>query len=289
MANHEYHDEWQSRYIDGIKSISTETWYCYCDFITDIVMAVACDPGKTSLDVGCSKGRFTGWMARLSNRVIAFDPDHSLLDFKNIWDCWWCEPQRQNTIYISTAVGDRRSVGTYHQYKDAETGVDRPGWASMSSNPYKNPMLVETNKTAMPIEMIDNLVSGPVGFMKIDVEGYDIESIRGAARVIRENRPIMVIESDKTTQVIRELNAIGYAAWPLGWPLEGPITDQGLCLLNILAVPAERSLGMMRLIKEAVNPYVRFTAQQLDTGFDYPRHVRWVSSHLRGLFNRRAA
>lgn len=260
-----------------------------------MVMVSSCDPDKISLDIGCSKGRFTGWLAKLSHRVIAIDPDHSVTNFKNHWQFWWCEPQRNKTIYMSTAVGDYQTIGTYHEYKDTSTGKDDTGRGSLLHNIADPNELILSKTTEITIEIVDNLVCQPVGFIKIDTEGYDLNIIRGARRVIRENRPIIVLEPDINLLIINELDEIGYDIWPLGWPLAGPMTDLNICRANnrrllwgdLLAIPKEKSHSIIKNIQEAVNPYICYTTTQIDTEFDYNENVHWVSNHLYNLFRKR--
>ena len=42
---------------------------------------------------------------------------------------------------------------------------------------------------------LDNLIkSKNIGFIKIDVEGHELEVINGARKLIKENKPILLIE-----------------------------------------------------------------------------------------------
>jgi hypothetical protein len=41
---------------------------------------------------------------------------------------------------------------------------------------------------------LDELVSGPVDLLKIDVEGMEMETLAGAVRLIEESRPAIYIE-----------------------------------------------------------------------------------------------
>lgn len=248
-------------------------------------MLVACDSAKVSIDVGSSRGRFTGWLGYLSNRVIAIDPNPAVLEFRNRWQFWWCDPQRHKTIYISAAVGDKQAIGTFREYKDSITDEIQPGLAGMLDTPINHKQVVLARETAVCIETIDSLVSQPVGFIKIDVEGYELHAIRGARRIIREHQPIIILETDISIPVIQELDSMGYDCWPLGWPLAGPITIQDLCLCDMLAVPKEKQSTVMPLIQAAVNPYVDYTANQFDTKFDYTSNVQWVSNHILTVFN----
>ncbi len=46
----------------------------------------------------------------------------------------------------------------------------------------------------VPTFRLDDLVDGPVGFLKMDVEGAEGRVVRGATRIIEQNRPIVTTE-----------------------------------------------------------------------------------------------
>ena len=43
-------------------------------------------------------------------------------------------------------------------------------------------------------DIIDHLAIDPVDFLKIDIEGYELQALYGASRVISEDRPILLLE-----------------------------------------------------------------------------------------------
>ena len=57
----------------------------------------------------------------------------------------------------------------------------------------------------------------PVGFIKCDVEGHELEVLRGADQVLREDRPALLVESvddrpaaGQTARVFDHLRGLGY-------------------------------------------------------------------------------
>ena len=75
----------------------------------------------------------------------------------------------------------------------------------------------------MPIESLDNLVAGglpPPDFVKIDVEGFELDVLRGMAAVVASHRPALYIEIhgadmakklENATAVVEYLWRAGYA------------------------------------------------------------------------------
>jgi FkbM family methyltransferase len=61
----------------------------------------------------------------------------------------------------------------------------------------------------VPADTLDNIVTRPVDWLKIDVEGHEIPVLRGAERILREDRPILQIEIREENQLMaRQTGAI---------------------------------------------------------------------------------
>jgi Methyltransferase FkbM domain len=65
------------------------------------------------------------------------------------------------------------------------------------------------NEPAYNVHMdtLENIILGPVDFIKIDVEGYEYFALQGAMRILRKQRPILFVEVHPV-----ELGAMGLAA-----------------------------------------------------------------------------
>jgi FkbM family methyltransferase len=72
------------------------------------------------------------------------------------------------------------------------------------------------DKVPVVIRRLDSLALPPLSIIKIDVEGYDLEVVRGAQETIRRGRPILFCEahaSPKTVKLIGLLDQWGYDAY----------------------------------------------------------------------------
>jgi len=68
-----------------------------------------------------------------------------------------------------------------------------------TGNTHINPIGAEPTKQAVTVQRLDDLAESlkltvGVAFVKIDVEGYEFEVIKGAERTLRSNQPVMVVE-----------------------------------------------------------------------------------------------
>jgi FkbM family methyltransferase len=53
--------------------------------------------------------------------------------------------------------------------------------------------ICEDGDITIDVDSIDNLVKAPATFIKMDIEGYELDAIRGASKTIKRNRPTLCI------------------------------------------------------------------------------------------------
>src|SRR5262249_33883484 len=98
----------------------------------------------------------------------------------------------------------------------------------------------------VPLVALDHLdIRRPVRFIKMDVEGAEPQVLRGAARILREDRPTILSELHpvqlerasgvSAEEFLAQLQALGYRAQTIdGAPVETPTGD---ALVSILLEP----------------------------------------------------
>jgi len=141
-----------------------------------------CRPGMTVVDVGANLGYYALLAARLvgaSGRVVALEP--------NSENC--------RLLLSSLRLGGVTNVELIPVACDAA-----PGWAYYSTHVGSNGGLVDDNDllgrpgVVVPTFRLDDVVSGPVHFLKLDVEGAEGRVVRGATKVLERDRPIVTTE-----------------------------------------------------------------------------------------------
>ena len=146
-----------------------------------------CRPGMTVVDVGANLGYFTVLASRLvgpEGRVIAV------------------EPNSDNCRLLLSSLRDQGITNVDLLPVACDTAT---GWAYYSSHVGSNGGLVEGHDllarpgVVVPTFRLDDLVTGPVGLLKLDVEGAEGRVVRGAAALIERDRPIV------TTELKREM------------------------------------------------------------------------------------
>ncbi len=142
------------------------------------------DKARLALDIGANKGVYSYLMRGLSAGVHAFEPHPKMLRFL-----------RRN-------IGDWASVhGFALSDRNGRAELRIPRWKNGYSNQGASlsTVKVEAEYFAVTVETmrLDDLGLGPVGFMKIDVEGFELAVLTGAADTIARDRPVMLIEIEE--------------------------------------------------------------------------------------------
>jgi FkbM family methyltransferase len=86
------------------------------------------------------------------------------------------------------------------------------------------------NKVPVIIRRLDSLSLPSLSIIKIDVEGYDLEVVRGAQETIQRDRPILFCEahaSPKTVELIGLMNQWDYDAYWFFAPFVSASASQG--------------------------------------------------------------
>ncbi|MGO9855762.1 MAG: FkbM family methyltransferase [Acidimicrobiales bacterium] len=156
-----------------------------------------CRPGMTVVDVGANLGYYSLLASKLvgpSGRVIAL------------------EPSSENCRLLLSSL--RR--GGITNVELIPVACDRTaGWAYYSTHVGSNGGLIDDGEllahpgVVVPTFRLDDIVEGPVGFLKMDVEGAEGRVVGGATQLIERNRPIITTELSQ--DMLRQVSAASVA------------------------------------------------------------------------------
>ncbi len=145
---------------------------------------------RTVLDVGANIGIYAcvaGTRLPDEGRLIAFEPAPRNLEYlrRNLDDNGLSDRVRVEPV----AVGE--SAGETLLYLDADCGGNNSLAAGMVPN--------STDAVPVAVTSLDAFLASadlpsPVDLVKIDVEGYDGYVLRGAAGLLRDQRPTLLVE-----------------------------------------------------------------------------------------------
>ena len=156
---------------------------------------------QNSIDIGANLGLFTFFMSRASKHVFAFEPNpYPLENLKGLVD--------SNVTVLPIALGNNDGP------LEIKIPHHRKGWssngASLASKEINDGKIIK-----IQCRKLDSLNIENIGLIKIDVEGFEIEVIRGAKDTILKNKPVMIIENETvhtkdTNELFSTMNEFGY-------------------------------------------------------------------------------
>ncbi len=137
---------------------------------------------KVSLDVGANLGLYTFFMAKSSKKVYAFEPNpYPLRYLKNLAD--------KNVEIMPVAVGNT------NKKVQLKIPKRKKGWSSNGAT-LGDIDLVNGINYLVQCYKIDTLNIKNIGLIKIDVEGFENQVIKGAINTIKNQRPNLIIENE---------------------------------------------------------------------------------------------
>lgn len=175
-----------------------------------------CPNPRTILDIGMNIGMNTWEYATFAERVIGFEPVPTTyqvaidninlnLQHQDSTKGWWKNPDGTWASLLPTAhiqtenVALGPSSGTVEMHIKKNDGHNR-----VANDNYTTPSgkAVKVNtgyqRVSVPQKTLDSYNFENVDIIKIDVEGYELEVLKGASQTIANNRPIVQVECVET-------------------------------------------------------------------------------------------
>ena len=169
-----------------------------------------CDKNSVSIDIGANNGIFSLFMSRYSAKVIAFECNPGLISKlsrnmpKNV---------QLNCVALShgTGVSELR-------YDPLNTGI---GTIESQNTLLNNPGIKSIKTIQVPTRCLDDYDLQNVSFVKIDVEGHELQCLMGAKLLLETSRPVLLVEIEERhcpgnlNKVPQYLSCYGYLPFVL--------------------------------------------------------------------------
>jgi len=136
-----------------------------------------------SIDVGANIGIYTSALAKLTPVVHAFEPSPRLAMLLQ-------KSVPKNVCVHQQAVSDKAGTATLR------TPVTNGNFATPLAT-LENTAFDNFTEEAVTLSTLDDVITGQVGFIKIDVEGHELKALNGALNIIKTHRPIFLIECEE--------------------------------------------------------------------------------------------
>ena len=173
-------------------------------------------PGTDSIDVGVYRGVYSYEMSKYSKIVHSFEPNPILLSHieKNL------KKIIKNINFYNYALSDKDSLAPLrvpirnkNYNKNNYEEYFQMGKASIhSENRFNDFELFDVE-----CQKLDNFnFTNKISFIKIDVEGHEMEVIKGSEETIKNNKPILLVEIEEqytkknVNDTLRYINSLGY-------------------------------------------------------------------------------
>ena len=163
--------------------------------------------GCTAIDVGANRGFYSHALARIARRVEAFEPNPAVAAFAR------AKLGRRVRLH-EVALSDRDGTAAFYVPRTPEGhGMHLLG---NLGNFHRTPDL---DRSEVRLATLDSFGFTDVGFIKIDVEGSELDVIAGARATIKRDRPNLLVElltrpADEALILIDRIEGeFGCASW----------------------------------------------------------------------------
>jgi FkbM family methyltransferase len=183
--------------------------------------------GRVSVDVGAHLGLYTRRLARLSRQVVAFEPSQKMAGILR-------RTSARNVVVHEIALSDRSGVASLRIPRDGDKLAH--GLASIEPQAANRDDAVKS--LTVPVRRLDSIIKSDVGFVKIDVEGHELNVLSGAKSVIERCQPIFLVEAenrhraDATQSVFEFFDARQYSGFFIKGNTVLPVEDFDAGLLQ---------------------------------------------------------
>ena len=141
--------------------------------------------GSVTIDVGANCGLYTRKLARLSRRVYAFEPAHKMADLLR-------RTSASNVSVHEIALSD--------QTGGADLFIPRGEYEMIYGLASLEPAVGASNREVVavnvPTARLDAIVHQDVAFVKIDVEGHELNVLNGAVELLEHSQPVFLVEAE---------------------------------------------------------------------------------------------
>ena len=199
--------EWAIGKIPLEYHVPLRYWYRRIRHRLDRELPIVCElvtAGQIAIDVGANNGVYTYALSRLGARVEAFEP---VPDCARTLEAFRSSNVRVHEVALSSSSGEReifvpRAPGVVHT---ALASFTRPEGA------------FETIR--VPVRRLDEYTYRGVSFIKIDVEGHELDVLKGATETIATSYPLLLVEIEQRhltvpmDEVFRAVLQLGYAGF----------------------------------------------------------------------------
>jgi FkbM family methyltransferase len=166
------------------------------------------DSTRNAVDAGAHRGSYCYFLARMCPKVYAFEPNPVMREYLR-------RLVRRNVIISDAGLSNERGEAQF-TVPNSERGY-RNTAGTLEKTIYQK----DVATFPVRIARLDDEPVGNVGFIKMDIEGHELQALEGARKILERDRPIMLIEvreelnGTPIEQALGKIESYGYLAFAL--------------------------------------------------------------------------
>jgi FkbM family methyltransferase len=146
--------------------------------------------GDIAVDIGANKGAYLYWLRRAvgsTGQVFAFEPQPTLAAYLRSIAA---RMQWPNVDVRECALSDAAGVGTLYVPGERESPGASLEPAALAA--------IDGHHYSCPIDTLDHQMGGTerIALLKVDVEGHELHVLRGAAGILKQHHPALLVECE---------------------------------------------------------------------------------------------
>jgi len=142
-----------------------------------------CNIKKNIIDIGAADGNYTFLLAPFARKVYAFEPHPKFAR----------QLEKVSKHFFSNVEVIRTALSDGNGERDFVHDLDNPGLSRLSDTARKTH---HENVSTVTTRTLDSYGIQNISLIKIDVEGHELEVVKGAHATLLRERPILLIESE---------------------------------------------------------------------------------------------
>lgn len=161
---------------------------------------------RRAIDIGANMGLYSFTFSKFCKQVEAFEPNFNCTKMLHAY-----ADRKKNVKVYNVGLSNKNGNSVLYIPKIENRNTLNAGLGSV------NDPGGERAKMQIELRCLDDYNFNNVGFIKIDVEGHELEVLNGATKTIQKNKPIIFIEIEqrhlkgkKIDQVINFILSFGY-------------------------------------------------------------------------------
>ena len=163
---------------------------------------------NVSIDIGANIGNHSIFLSKFFNKVYSFEPNPIVYDVLSINSKYLAV--NKNIIPYNMGLSDKSGKLPFAVFP-TNIGGSRIKFLDDAEKSNDKIIYVDVESA----DKIETLQKEKNLLIKIDVEGHEINALKGAGKLIRSNKPIILFEagareSDKSFEVIEYLSSLNY-------------------------------------------------------------------------------